>query len=118
MRAFHSVPLTLLVAGLVLTAGAVPAQAVADPRAPRCESTTGTTQTVVAGEFTLLTVRCTSPSGAPLAATALNGSVTTLFGSLLYRAADAGLGYDKITVHLADLGPTGPASTVLVRVVE
>ncbi|MFB2554548.1 hypothetical protein [Herbiconiux liangxiaofengii] len=117
MRARTAVPALLLTAALV-AAGALPAEAYADPRAPQCTVPVGPVQTVVVGELTALTARCTSPKGGALAATALNGTVAMTFGLLLYRATDASWGYDKITVHLASEGPTGPGATVLVRVVE
>ena len=117
MRARTIVP-TLLLTAAIVAAGALPAEAYADPRTPRCTVPAGPAQTVVAGELTVLAARCTSPKGGALAATAVNGSVVVTFGQLLYRASDASLGYDKITVHLASEGPAGPGATVLVRVVE
>jgi len=90
----------------------------ADPRAPRCTAPTSDPQVIVVGELTAITSRCTSPSGAPLAVTAMHGSVTSLFGTLFYLADEPGDGYDKLTVHLAEVGPSGPAAVILVRLVE
>lgn len=114
---------TVSVGALVLAAVAVavPAHAepgVADPRAPRCTALTSDPQIVVVGELTAVTTRCTSPSGAPLAVTAMHGSVTSLFGTLFYRADELGDGYDKLTVHLAGVGSSGPGAVILVGLVE
>ncbi|NQX36011.1 hypothetical protein [Herbiconiux sp. VKM Ac-2851] len=123
MRSPRPLLRTVSAGALVLAAVAVAAPAhaepgFADPRAPRCTALTSDPQIVVVGELTAITTRCTSPSGAPLAVTAMHGSVTSLFGTLVYRADEPGDGYDKLTVHLAGVGPSGPGAVILVGLVE
>lgn len=130
IRSLRLLPAALVLAGLLTLASASLAHAApspahaaastpafADPRTPNCEAPP-TPQVVVVGELTALTVRCTSPSGAPLAVTALTGTITSVFGTLLYRADDVGPGYDKITVRLAGLSASGPSASFAVQLVE